>query len=410
MSTTAPHAGLALDRLQRLSQVLQRDCIDPGLIPGCQWLVARHGEVVAQDTLGLMDVARAQPLRDDALFRIYSMTKPITSVALMMLYEEGRFQLNDPVQQHIPSWAGQPVWVDGAGAAMRTRAPRQPMTMRQLLNHSAGLTYGGALLPAGTAADPVDQVYRELNINTRNGDSLDTFIDKLGRVPLRYEPGQAWAYSFATDVCGYLVQQLSGQPFERFLQARIFAPLGMVDTAFSVPAEQRHRLSACYRFDATQRMVLVDDPQASAWARPPALASGGGGLISTLADYHRFADLLRRGGERDGARLLGPRTLALMRRNHLPGGTDLAGCAVDAFSETAYQGVGFGLGFATTLDEVAAGVLGAGDFYWGGLASTLFWVDPREDLVVIFLTQLMPSRSYNFRALFKNIVYSALVD
>jgi CubicO group peptidase (beta-lactamase class C family) len=409
--STPVRTGIAVDRLLRLNDVLRHDYVDPGRIPGCQWLVARRGEVVAQHSLGLMDLARGTPMRPDALFRIYSMSKPITSMALMMLYEEGRFQLNDPVHQYIPSWQGQRVWVGGAGAAMQTREPKQPMTMRQLLNHSSGLTYGGLLLPAGTLPDPVDQVYQDLRINTRNGDTLQQFVDKLGQVPLRYEPGEAWAYSFATDVCGHLVQLLSGQPFEQFLQQRIFGPLGMVDTGFHVPADQLHRLAASYQHDAeAKNLRLLDDPQASLWARPPALPSGGGGLISTLADYHRFCDTLRRGGERDGVRLLGPRTLALMRRNHLPGGQDLSRCAVDAFSETAYQGVGFGLGFATTLDEVAAGVLGAGDFYWGGLASTIFWVDPREDLVVIFMTQLVPSRTYNFRGQLKNLVYSAIVE
>jgi CubicO group peptidase (beta-lactamase class C family) len=408
--TTTPRAGMDASRLQHLSRHLQQHYLGPGRIPGCQWLVARRGEVVAQDSLGLMDLARGTPMRPDALFRIYSMTKPITSVALMMLYEQGLFQLNDPVHHLIPSWKRQRVWVGGDGAAMQTREPKQPMTMRHLLNHSSGLTYGGLLLPAGTPADPVDRAYQALRINTRNGDSLQTFIDKLGQVPLRYDPGEAWGYSFATDVCGHLVQLLSGQPFDQFLQQRVFGPLGMVDTGFHVAADQSHRLTANYQHDPDGPPRLLDDPQASLWAQPPALPSGGGGLVSTLTDYHRFAEMLRRGGELDGVRLLGPRTLALMRRNHLPGGRDLSTCAVDAFSETAYQGVGFGLGLATTLDEVAAGVLGGGDFYWGGLASTIFWVDPREELVVIFLTQLVPSRTYNFRALFKNIVYSALID
>jgi CubicO group peptidase (beta-lactamase class C family) len=229
-------------------------------------------------------------------------------------------------------------------------------------------------------------------------------------VPLRYEPGEAWAYSVATDVCGHLVEKLSGQPFAQFLRERIFEPLGMHDTFFTVPADKLHRLAACYRHDAAGPPVLTDDPRASAWARVPALHSGGGGLVSSLADYARFCDLLRGGGALGEVRLLGPRTLAMMRMNHLPGGKDLTQLAVDSFSETQHQGVGFGLGFATTLGEVAAGALGAGDFYWGGLASTLFWVDPREDLVLIFMTQLVPSRTYNLRGQFKNLVYSALVD
>ena len=410
MNSATLVAGVDTRRLQRLSAHLQRQYLEPGRIPGYQLLVARRGQVLLQESCGLMDVARARPMQDNALFRIYSMTKPITTVALMMLYEEGCFLLNDPVQRFIPRWKDQRVWISGAGADMQTRPPRQPMTMRHLLNHSSGLTYGAALLPAGAKVDPVDQVYRDLQLNTRSGDTLAQFIDKLAQVPLRYDPGEAWAYSLATDVCGYLVELISGQPFEQFVQQRIFGPLGMADTFFTVPPDKLPRLSACYRHDPFKKLVLIDDPQASAWAKVPALHSGGGGLVSSLADYRRFCDLLLRGGELDGVRLLGPRTLALMTANHLPGGKDLTQLAIGAFSETQHQGVGFGLGFATTLGEVQAGALGAGDFYWGGMASTLFWVDPREDLQLIFLTQLVPSSTYNLRGQFKNIVYSALVD
>jgi len=409
--TATPHrAGMAPDRLQRLGRWLQRDFVDTGRIPGCQLLVARHGEVAYRATLGQMDVERARPMREDTIFRIYSMTKPVTSVALMMLWEEGRFGLNDPVQRYLPAWRGQQVWVEGAGAAMRTRAPRQPMTMRHLLSHGAGLTYGTALLPAGAEAHPVEEAYRALDINTRNGDTLEQLVDKLARVPLRYEPGTAWAYSLATDVCGHLVQVIGGVPFETFVHERILAPLGMADTAFAVPPAKLDRLAACYRYDAERRMVLVDDPAASAFARTPALHSGGGGLVGTIDDYHRFCEMLRRGGELDGVRIIGPRTLALMRMNHLAGGQDLTQLALDGFSETANAGIGFGLGFATTLGEVQAGGLGAGDFFWGGMASTLFWVDPREDLVALFMTQLIPSRTYNLRGPMKNIVYSAIVE
>ncbi|MFO1326274.1 MAG: serine hydrolase domain-containing protein [Rubrivivax sp.] len=404
-------AGVDRARLQPLNDRLQRDYIDTGRLPGCQWLLARRGQVVARHALGRMDVERDRPYDDDSLVRIYSMTKPITSVALMMLYEEGRFGLHDPVHAWIPSWREQHVWVQGRGAQMQTRPPRQPVTIRQLLNHSSGLTYGGVLLPAGTQPDPVDEAYRAAGINTRNGDSLQTLVDKLGRVPLRYEPGEAWAYSFATDVCGHLVERIAGMPFERFLQQRLFEPLGMRDTGFTVPADQAHRLAACYRYeDEQRRLLLADDPATSPWRQVPALHSGGGGLVSSLSDYHRFGEMLRRGGELDGVRILGPRTLQLMRVNHLPGDADLTQRAIDSFSETLHQGVGFGLGFATTLSGARAGVPGAGDFYWGGLASTIFWVDPVEDLVAIFLTQLIPSRTYNFRGLFKSVVYGALVD
>lgn len=403
-------AGVDLTRLQPLNARLQQDYIDTGRIPGCQWLLARHGQVVARHSLGRMDVERDRPMADDALFRIYSMTKPITSVALMMLHEQGRFGLNDPVHAWIPAWRDLQVWEHGSGDAMRTRPPRQPMTIRHLLNHSSGLTYGGALLDAGVEPDPVDALYRAANIGTRSGDSLAQMIAKLAQVPLRYDPGSAWGYSLATDVCGWLVQQISGMPFEQFLHEQIFEPLGMRDTFFTVPADKAHRLAACYRFDPQSTMALIDDPAKSPWLREPALHSGGGGLISSLSDYHRFCELLRRGGALDGVRLIGPRTLAMMRVNHLPGDADLTQRAVDSFAESGQQGVGFGLGFATTLSEARAGVPGAGDFYWGGLANTVFWVDPREDLVAILMTQLIPSRRYDLRGLFKRVVYGALVD
>lgn len=401
---------MAPDRLRRLDDWLQRDFIDTGRLPGAQLLVARHGEVVHRATLGRMDVERDRPLRDDALWRIYSMTKPITSLALMMLWEEGRFTLNDPVHRFIPAWRELRVWEAGRGELMRTRPARQPMTMRHVLSHTAGLTYGSALLAPGQQPHPVEEAYAALNIGTRSGDTLAQMVDKLAQVPLRFDPGSAWQYSLATDVCGHLVQVISGQPFERFVQERILAPLGMTDTGFHVPADKLDRLTTCYRYDARRLMVPVDTPERSAFAQPPVLPSGGGGLVGTLADYHRFCELLRRGGELDGVRLLGPRTLALMRANHLPGGRDLVTLAQDGFSETANAGIGFGLGFATTLDSVAAAVPGAGDFFWGGMASTIFWVDPHEDLLAILMTQLIPSRTYNLRGPMKGLVYASIVE
>ena len=401
---------MAPDRLRRLDDWLQRDFIDTGRLPGAQLLVARRGEVVHRATLGRMDVERDRPLRDDALWRIYSMTKPITSVALMMLWEEGRFTLNDPVHRFIPAWRDLRVWEAGRGELMRTRPARQPMTMRHILSHTAGLTYGSALLAPGQQAHPVEEAYAALDIGTRSGDTLEAMVDKLARVPLRFDPGSAWQYSLATDVCGHLVQVISGQPFETFVHERILAPLGMTDTGFHVPADKLDRLTTCYRYDARRLMVPVDTPERSAFAQPPVLPSGGGGLVGTLADYHRFCELLRRGGELDGVRLLGPRTLALMRANHLPGGRDLVALAQDGFSETANAGIGFGLGFATTLCSVAAGVPGAGDFFWGGMASTIFWVDPHEDLAAILMTQLIPSRTYNLRGPMKGLVYSSILD
>jgi CubicO group peptidase (beta-lactamase class C family) len=217
-------------------------------------------------------------------------------------------------------------------------------------------------------------------------------------------------YSLSTDVCGALVEAISGMSFDRFLHERIFGPLGMRDTGFSVPPEKLARFAACYRRGEDKRLELADDPQTSLYREHPKFISGGGGLVSTIADYHRFAEMLRRGGELDGAHILAPRTLRLMRQNHLPGGQDLTQLAIGAFSETANEGVGFGLGFAATIDSVAAGSLSHGEFYWGGAASTIFWVDPSADLVVIFMTQLIPSRTFDFRGQLKSLVYSALDD
>ena len=403
--------GLDSDRLSLITEHLNKHYIKTGKLPGCQTLVARHGKIAYQSALGLMDRERNKPLRDDTIFRIYSMTKPITSVALMQLYEQGHFQLNDPVSRFIPEWKKQRVWVSGSGPTMQTKAPDRPVSFRNVLNHSGGITYGGGPLAIpGATLHPVDQVYSDLGLTRGARQDLESFVKKLGQVPLRYEPGERWMYSFSTDVCGYLVQALSGMPFEDYLQKHIFDPLGMKDTAFSIAPDKVDRFATNYVRKEDKTLAVMDDPQKSTYAKPPVFVSGGGGLVSTMADYHRFCEMLRRGGELDGARILGPRTLRLMAQNHLPGGRDLTQMAIGSFSETANEGIGFGLGFATTLGEVAAGGYGAGDFYWGGMASTIFWVDPVEDLVVIFMTQLVPSGTFNIRGQLKNLVYSAIVD
>ncbi|MGE5596636.1 MAG: serine hydrolase domain-containing protein [Hyphomicrobiales bacterium] len=403
MATAPESLGFAPGRLDRITGHIERNYIQPGKIAGAQVLVARHGETAYFHSFGCRDRERQAPMTDDTIFRIYSMTKPITSVALMTLYEQGHFQLNDPVSRVIPEWRDQKVWVSGEGDAMELADPEQPMTFRHVLSHTGGLTYGGT-------NHPVDRAYREQGVARGQGETLRTFVEKLAKVPLRYQPGTRWMYSYSTDVCGYLVEAISGKPFDQYLQETIFDPLGMKDTSFFVPPEKIDRFAANYQRQPDKTLKLIDDPQASTYARKPTFFSGGGGLTSTTADYLRFCEMLRRGGELDGHRILGPRTIELMTRNHLPGDGDLSQLAIGAFSETAYEGVGFGLGFATTLDEVEAGSLGAGDYYWGGAASTIFWVDPVEDLVVIFMTQLMPSATFNFRGQLKNIIYSALTD
>ena len=406
----AASTGMATTQLHRIGAVLQERYVDAGRIAGCQVLVARHGQVAYRVSLGLMDAKRARPMADDAILRIYSMTKPITSVALIMLMERGAFQLDEPVTRVLPEWRGQKVWVGAGGTELAE--PRRPVSFRDLLRHTAGLTYGGLLEQVGApaSADPVDAAYRAAGVRRSADETLEQFVTKLGSVPLKYQPGERWMYSLATDVCGALVERISGRPFGDFLQDEIFGPLGMVDTAFHVPEAKRDRFAANYARRGGELLALADDPAESAYLHPPVFQSGGGGLVSTIGDYHRFCEMLRGGGASGGVRLLGRRTLALMHKNHLPGGRDLTEMAIDSFSETAAQGVGFGLGFAMTLDEVRSGTLGEGDYYWGGAASTLFWVDPAEDLVAIFLTQLMPSTTYNFRGLLRNMIYAAIED
>jgi len=404
-------SGFDLNRLERLTTHLQGRYIDEGKISGCQLALMRHGHLAYQRSLGQMDLGRGRSMADDAIFRVYSMTKPVTSVALMMLYERGLFQLDDPVSRWVPSWREQCVYVAGDGKGpFQTEPLRRSVSIRDLLRHTSGLTYGGQLMSVGVE-HPVDYRYRSLQATSidRHGSML-AFMDKLSQIPLAYQPGEQWMYSLATDACGALVEIISGQPFPEFLQEHIFDPLSMVDTGFQVRPHQRSRLVVNYRRDSNQRLELIDDSETSSYLDEPAFFSGGGGLVGTTADYLRFCEMLRHGGELDGARVLGPRTLEMMTRNHLKDGKDLAAWALGMFSESPNRGVGFGLGFASVIDPVVAGVMGGGDYYWGGAASTLFLVDPREQISLVFMTQLMPSSTYNFRGQLKSIVYSAIVD
>ncbi len=393
-------AGLSAERLEWITDHLQKNYIDSQKVVGCQVLVSRHGHPAYRRSFGLMDRERGKEMADDTIFRIYSMSKPITSIALMQLFERGHFQLNDPVSRVIPSWKNQRVWVSGEGNEMVTEEIAAPMTFRHVLSHMTGLTYGAT-------RHPVDKAYQARGVN--RGEKLSTFVEKLSEVPLRFQPGQRWMYSFATDVCGHLIEALSGQPLDEYLKEHIFDPLGMDDTAFQVDAKKQDRFAANYQRNADKSLMLLDDPATSPYLAQPTFLSGGGGLTGTLDDYYKFCEMLRQGGMGNGHRIIGSRTLSLMRANHLPRG-DLSSMAVGAFSETSYEGVGFGLGFAMTLGEVEAGGPGHSDYYWGGAASTIFWVDPIEDLVVIFMTQLMPSATFNFRGQIKNIVYGAIED
>jgi CubicO group peptidase (beta-lactamase class C family) len=403
-------AGFDAARLDRIAAHLDSRYIAPGKIAGCEVAVGRHGHLAYRASLGLRDRERATPLGDDTIYRIFSMTKPIVSIALMQLFEQGMFQLDDPVARVVPSWRNHRVWVSGRGDDMITEPAHRPISFRDLLSHTSGLTYGG-VLPGMGDQHPIDEIYRGLQIRSSGvPTTMAEFMDKLGQVPLRYQPGTAYMYSLATDACGALVELMSGQSLPEYLREHILGPLGMHDTAFQVAPDKAHRFAANYARMPDKTTTLLDDPATSAYLRPPAFVSGGGGLTGTLADYTRFCEMLRRRGELDGHRIIGPRTLSLMRMNHLPGGKDLAALDVEVLTQYGNVGVGFGLGFASTIDQVATGALTRGDFYWGGAASTAFWVDDVEDLWVVFMTQLMPSGTFDFRGQLRSLVYSAIVD
>jgi CubicO group peptidase (beta-lactamase class C family) len=390
------------DRLARIEGFLKSAYIDTGRLPGTLLRVLHKGDTMYQSVLGHADVAAGRPLSDDSIFRIYSMTKPITSIALMMLVEEGKLQIDDSVHRYIPGWKDLRVYEGGTiKTGWRTRAPARPMQVIDLLRHTAGLTYGFQL------NSNVDAAYRRLGIGEiEKGDmTLERMIELLGTLPLEFSPGEAWNYSVATDVLGWLVQVISGQPFEEFLAQRIFRPLGMVDTGFHVREGQGHRLTTCYQLTAKGGIAVQDQAETSGFLKRPSFISGGGGLVSTAADYLRFAEALRTGKPR----LVGRKTLELMTENHLPGGKDLPQVSRSAFSEAAYEGVGFGLGFATTTASHKTMIAGSnGDYFWGGAASTFFWVDPAEELTVLLLTQLIPSSTWPIRRQLRTMIYAAV--
>jgi CubicO group peptidase (beta-lactamase class C family) len=399
------NVGLSSERLARIDRHLERRYLDQKKIAGALTLIARRGRVAYLSPLGMMDLERGRPMREDTLFRIYSMTKPITSVALMTLYEHGHFRLEDPVHKFIPAWRNLAVYQGGNHPVFITSPVQRPMTVRDLLTHTAGLTYGFM------ERTNVDRAYRRLGIGERTGTLRET-IDKLAGLPLEFSPGTRWNYSVATDVLGHLVEVISGKAFDVFLKEELFEPLGMRDTAFWVPPEKLERFATNYSRGPDKALRIEDAPETSPYAKPATYLSGGGGLVSTAADYLRFCQMLLGGGELDGARILGRKTIELMTLNHLPGGRDIAELNVGGqFSQVEYRGVGFGLGFSVTLDLARAQVVGSpGEYAWGGAASTAFWIDPREELVVVFMTQLMPSRTYNFRGQLKSLIYPALVD
>ena len=394
--------GFDADRLAAIDTHLRSKYIEGGRFPHAALLIGRGDEVAHLSVMG--DARAGQPLKSDAIFRIASMTKPVTSIAFMQLVERGMIALSDPVAKVLPEFAKTGVFVSGGGnTPFVTRPPASPMRMIDLLRHTSGLTY------SFQERSNIDAAYRKAGFERFDGGTMDEFVAQVAALPLEFDPGTAWNYSISTDILGAVVERLAGQSLDQYFADHIFGPLDMPDTAFVVPAEKIDRVPDCYVWDPQVRMKIHDPGAKTAWTRKPQYFSGGGGLTSTIKDYHRFARMLLNGGELDGARLVSPHTLRLMTANHLPGGGDLTQMSKSLFSEAENAGAGFGLGFGTVIDPVATTLAGnAGEFYWGGMFSTAFFVDPVDDVIMIFMTQLMPSNSYPVRREIKTMLYSAL--
>jgi CubicO group peptidase (beta-lactamase class C family) len=403
MATKPEDVGLSSPQLARIEQWSQR-LVDDGKLAGVTTMIARQGQTVHLHSTGKANLATGQAMTPDSIVRIYSMTKPLTSVAIMMLYEQGLFQLDDPISRFLPYFKHMRVATGGQRGKIDTVPAAREITFRDLLTHTSGLTYGFM------QSTLVDQRYRDVGIDFGMGEcTLGEMVERLAALPLLAQPGSEWNYSVATDVLGHLVAVISGEPFGEFLERRVIAPLGMVDTGFHVPAQKHARLAANYARGEDGRLTLIDDPATSRYLAPRPICSGGGGLVSTAADYMRFCQFMLNEGELDGVRLLGCKTVDLMTSNHLRG--DMAAMGMPRFSESSYEGVGFGLGFSVMLDPARAQILGtAGEYAWGGAASTAFWVDPVEDMAVILLTQLMPSSTYPIRRELRVLSYAAVVD
>jgi CubicO group peptidase (beta-lactamase class C family) len=394
--------GFAPIALARLTDHYRR-YVDDGRLPFFQLAVTRHGRLAHYARHGLGDREIGRAVADDTILRIYSMTKPITAVAAMMLVEEGLIELTEPVARFLPAFAAPRVWIGGSAEKPVTAPARNAIQVRDLMRHTAGLSYAHG-------AHPVDDIYkaRGYQYGGPPGRTLAAAVDEWATLPLLYEPGTNWAYSHATDVLGRLVEVVSGLPLDVFFAERILRPLGMHDTHFRVPEAKLGRLAALYRPDGAGGLARFAEIEREV-VEGGRFLSGGGGLVATLSDYLRFAEMLRRGGDLDGVRLLGPRTLAYMTRNHLPGNADLQAFGRPLFAETPLSGIGFGLGMSVVVDPVRYGVTSsAGEFGWGGAASTTFLVDPVEDMTAVFMTQLIPSNTYPIRTQLRALLYSAL--
>jgi len=416
--------GLSAARLQRIDGWLHQQ-VAGGRLAGASVLIGRHGKVGHFGTAGQADLELKSAFKRDSIVRIYSMTKPVTTVAAMMLFEQGHFQLDDPIARYLPEFENTPVWRGGNAKIDDTDKQQSHITIRQLMNHTSGLTYGFM------QSTPVDAYYRENEITFQeNAGSLQQMVKHLSGAPLLCQPGTQWNYSVATDVLGRLVEIWSGKTLREYFVTEILQPLKMVDTDFTVAENNIDRFTSMYapkgggglgnvgrtvtsdslQPKTTMELQLLDPAHGSNFTRPTELYSGGGGLTGTIDDYARFCQMLLNGGELDGERLLSPLTVDYMCRNHLPDNRDMAAMGQSVWSETKYDGVGFGLGFAVVLDPVKAQIItSSGECHWGGAASTFFWVDRKQQLFTVFFTQLMPSSTYPLRSELRSLVYQSIV-
>ncbi len=400
------NVGVCSTRIGRVADLCHRYVDDKRLV-GTHVVVTRRGEVVLNDTYGFADVENNKAVAPDTIWRIYSMTKPVTSVALMMLVEQGLLRLEQRMSDFIPEYAEPKVWAGGDEDNFEVVDAEREPTVHDMLTHMSGVTAGFI------RAHPLDALYRKVGLGdfSRPEGNLEQGVALLAKQPLLFEPGTRWNYGMSTDVVGRIVEVVSGQPLDRFFAEHIFEPLGMVDTGFSVPPGEADRFSAMYMRGKNGDASLIESSTKSNYLKEAEYFSGAGGLVSTAGDYHRFVECLARGGELDGVRLLGPKTLDYMALNHLPGGVTLNEMGQSLFSETAMEGVGFGLGFGVVVDPAAAtNLCSRGEYNWGGAASTTFWIDPLEEVHVEFYTQLLPSSTYPIRRELRATVYQALLD
>ena len=403
MTARPEDVGLSSARLKKF-EAWAEGWVSSGRLPCLTTAILRRGQLAHFHMTGMADVERQTPVAADTIFRFYSMTKPLTSVAIMQLYEDGHFQLDDPISRFIPAFANQRVYVSGSRGKYETVPAERDINFRDLLSHTSGLTYGFM------ESHPVDAMYRAAKIDFQSSPkTLAEMVDTLARLPLLCQPGSEWNYSNSTDVLGQLVAVISGRPFDENLAEKVTGPLGMVDTSFVIPEAKLSRFSGLYARDADGKLILMDDARKSVFAVRRGIVSGGGGLVSTMGDYLRFCRMMLNKGELDGARLLGRKTVELMTTNHLRG--DMAEMGQPRFSESPYYGIGFGLGFSVMLDPAKAHILGSsGEYAWGGAASTAFWIDPAEDMAVVMLTQLIPSSTYPIRREARVLTYQAITD